>query len=278
MSVGIRFFVMFFQKFFPSVSEKAIHVVLALGALAAAYKRGKASEQFWEIMAPIVWALSVLLIWHTIATAIRLWRENKLEKDRGMTERELPILGVSGTRVKVFVSPDVVPFFILKISGITLMLCIIAIVPVYLTLRGVGIEAESPPITSPAPPGPYSVKLGPFFWNPKRNQVFGWWLGDVMQDGSSKDVKDIRHASVVVYVTAQNLQSVESLIDYYGLQVKTEGGEWVDLKRMNAMTTATFLVFENTGLKVAHLCEIPDLLDKSIVNGNIVKPGAIFKG
>jgi hypothetical protein len=262
----------FVQKFFPSLKEKLVHAILMLGALAYAYKKGKASEQFWEIVAPPVWVLSLILAWHAITTAVRLRDELKEEKNIGLTERELSILLPSGKPAKVTVPPDVVPYYGPKVLGIVLMLCLLAFIPSYVVWQRIRAEAV------PAISEPFSATVGATFLNPKRNQIPGWWLGDLPENGTTGTLKDIRHASVVVYVTATNLQSVESLIRYYGLQVKTEEGEWVDLRHVDPRGAATFLVFENTGLRVSHLCKIPDLFDMSIRPGKIIKPGEIFKG
>jgi hypothetical protein len=123
----------------------------------------------------------------------------------------------------------------------------------------------------------FSVRLSPIFWNPRRDAFSGWWLGDVTSNGPNMVVKEIHPANVAAYVTATNLQSVDSLIEYYELQAKTTRGQWVDLPYMNAVGAAAFLVLENTGLKDAHLCTL-DPLDKSIMAGKIIKAGQIFRG
>ncbi|MGA8812256.1 MAG: hypothetical protein WB523_06845 [Candidatus Sulfotelmatobacter sp.] len=124
----------------------------------------------------------------------------------------------------------------------------------------------------------FSATLGPVFWNAKRDAISGWWIGDVVSGGSGEIVKEIHPANVSAYVTATNLQSAEALIEYYGLQVRTKRGQWVDLIRMDAVNAAAFLVFEDAGLKAAHLCRVRDLFDKSVMAGEIIKPGQIFKG
>jgi hypothetical protein len=268
---------MFFKRFFPSMKEKLVHGAIMVGALYVAYLRGRAAEEFWEIVAPVLWVLSAILIWHALVTAIRLNREIKLENNTGSIERELPIFSSSGTRATIRVAPQVIPFYKLKIVCITLILCIIAVVAAFLSLQRIRIEAVPPRMATPISE-PFSAIIGATFFNPKRGQIVGWWLGDVTRNGEVKTVADKRHASVVVYITATNLQSVESLIRYYGLQAKTQSGEWVDLRRMDAGNTALFLVFDNTGFKVAHLTEVPNLFDKSIMAGKIIKPGHIFTG
>ena len=202
-SLPVRFADMFFKGFFPSMKEKLIHAVLMVGALGVAYLKGKAHEQFWEIVAPVVWVLSVFLAFHAIRTAIKLYDEVRQEQNTGTIERESSILSPSGARAKFLVVPEPVRFGGLQIFTIAAILCVIAILLSYLTLQRIRAEAVPllPPSAPPAPlPSisyqcamkflPISVPAGGtvhvLALNQKANPKPGWGLYEVANGNSSK--------------------------------------------------------------------------------------------
>src|ERR1700733_4181964 len=109
-SIPVRFAELFFKKFWPSMKEKFIHAIVMFGALVFSYRRGKAAEQVWEIVAPVIWTLCALLIWHAIATWIRLARELARENSAPLVERETELFLGSGKRATVLVRPQITRF------------------------------------------------------------------------------------------------------------------------------------------------------------------------
>ena len=72
-SLLVRFASIFFKKL--GMKAKFLHIAIGLGGIAFAYERHRAADQFWEVAAPLVWVLSFSVVWHAIATAIRLNHE-----------------------------------------------------------------------------------------------------------------------------------------------------------------------------------------------------------
>jgi hypothetical protein len=162
-SLLLRFGLIFLKKF--SLKEKIIHLVLAIFAFAYATERGRASEQFWEILAPLIWGLCLAVVWHSIATASRLIAEITQEQATPVGSRTSAILQGSGHPITIPVMPEVVRFYGVKILGITAVLCALAVLASYgtwlaekpgrqdlsLANRPTSTLAPSAPSSSPKP-------------------------------------------------------------------------------------------------------------------------------
>jgi hypothetical protein len=131
----LRFTSIFLKSFLPSMKEKIIHGLLLVATLLFWIISGRVTEHLWENVAPWIWALSIILIYHALLSAVKLNREIDTEQRDGFIERESPIFSASGRRATWPVQPEPIPQYHLKIICLALLFCGPALLASYITLK-----------------------------------------------------------------------------------------------------------------------------------------------
>lgn len=99
---------------------------------------------------------------------------------------------------------------------------------------------------------PYFVAVGPSFITLNRES-----LGDLAAVFEQNGKYTIVPLNVSVFVELTNLQSAQSMVDKYGLAIRTKKGNWVDLKRVETRNDEIYWI--GNGLKIAKPVGLPRL-------------------
>jgi len=99
---------------------------------------------------------------------------------------------------------------------------------------------------------PYFVAVGPSFITPNRES-----LGDLAAAFEQNGQYTIVPLNVSVFIELTNLQSAQSMIDKYGVAIRTKKGSWVDLKRVETRNDEIYWI--GSGLKMAKPIGLPRL-------------------
>src|SRR5438445_1769860 len=99
---------------------------------------------------------------------------------------------------------------------------------------------------------PYFVAVGPSFIVPNRQA-----LGDLAAVFEQNGQYTIVPLNVSLFIELTNLQPAQSMIDKYGVAIKTKKGNWVELKRVETRNDEIYWV--GSGLQMAKQIGLPRL-------------------
>jgi hypothetical protein len=134
------------------MKEKFIHLALLVASLLYAYRSGRASEQFWEIVAPPIWVVSGIVLWHVVLTSVRLFREIEEEQRSRVVERKSSILTASGSPARLQIHPQPIPFYQAKIIGVAVLFSVLPVGGSYLVWKKSRVP-QVPAQNTPPPQG-----------------------------------------------------------------------------------------------------------------------------
>jgi hypothetical protein len=158
-SLIARFVDAFIAGFFKTMKEKIIDIGLLLTTLLYWFFSGKVSAHFWESVAPWIWVICAVVMWHSVSAARLLFGELK-QQEVGSRKRERSlVLSQYGDPLEL--PKTQVPMYRTKIVGIVVLIWGICMVCSY-AVRRVAYpsnekvaELSSQPIIEPS----YDLKL-----------------------------------------------------------------------------------------------------------------------
>jgi hypothetical protein len=86
---------------------------------------------------------------------------------------------------------------------------------------------------------PFYIAVGPTMNSPNR-ATFGEITGAYQKDGKYTVIP----LNVAVYMTITNLQPTQSMIEKYGVEIKTKAGKWVRLMRVESRSLEFYVITE----------------------------------
>jgi hypothetical protein len=114
VSVLVRLLDLFVRNMFGSMKHHAVHAVLGAAAIAYDFMRFGRTVSAWidhakEVMIPLLWALIIAVIWHSIASGIQLIALVREEASAGSIETDGPLYGSGGHRIRRLIEPPQPP-------------------------------------------------------------------------------------------------------------------------------------------------------------------------
>jgi len=152
VSVFVRLLDLFVRNMFGSMKHHAVHAILGAAAIAYDFARFGRAFSVWvdhakEVMIPLLWALIVAVIWHSIASGIQLIELIRAETSAESIEVDGPLYGAGGQRIKNPVKPSKPPaWFRAKVWASVMVLVSLSLIVFVATL-----------ISLPTSPVPSSV-------------------------------------------------------------------------------------------------------------------------